>query len=96
MLGYGNKEMLSLSVDDIHPPESMLHVLDAFRAMSERRLKSVRAIPCLRKDGGIVYADITAAHLIYQKQPCMFCFFHDVTEQRRAMELLAPSRSGIA
>ena len=59
--------------------------------MSQRRLKCVRDIPCLRKDGGIVYADITATHITFDDEPCMLVFFHDITEQKRAMEALRTS-----
>ncbi len=73
------------------PPRDLPHVLDLFEAMSQRRLKCARDVPCLRKDGGVVYADITATHIAYHDGPCLLGFFHDVTEQKRAMEALRAS-----
>ena len=92
-LGYGEKELLTLSVSDIHPPENVLHVLDLFTAMSQHRLKWARDVPCLRKDGVVVYADIAAACVDFQGKPCVLGFFHDVTEQKRAMEALRAAKS---
>ncbi|MCD4727439.1 MAG: PAS domain S-box protein, partial [Pirellulales bacterium] len=91
MLGYTEEEMLSLSVEDIHPADNMSHVLAAFKAASERRLKCIRDIPCLRKDGALVYADISAAHLKYQDRDCLLSFFHDITERKWTIELLRAS-----
>ena len=88
MLGYTNEELLSLSVQDIHPPESLTHALEAFKAMSQRRLKVARNVPCLRKDGAVIFADVTGTRLTFQDQPCMIGFFRDITEQKRAMESL--------
>jgi len=91
MLGYTEEEMLSLSVEDIHPADNLPHVSAAFKAMSERRLKCVRDIPCLRKDGLLVHADISATHITYQGRACLLGLFHDVTERKRTIELLRAS-----
>jgi beta-phosphoglucomutase len=88
MLGYSEKELLSLSIDDIHPPESLPHALDLFDAMGHRRLKCARGVLCRRKNGDMIYADIAAHHIASPNRPCMVGFFHDVTEQKRTMESL--------
>ncbi len=91
MLGYSEEELLSLSVKDLHPAKSLPHVLELFKAMSERRLKCARDIPCLRKDGTLVYVDVTATHHDYQGRPCLFGFFHDISARKRTIELLRAS-----
>ena len=88
MLRYSERELLSLSIDDIHPPESVPRVLELFEAMSQHHLKHTQNIPCLRKDGSVVYADIAATHVSYRDRPCIVGFFHDVTEQKLAIEAL--------
>ena len=92
MLGYSEEELLALGVRDIHPPESLPQVLEAFEAMSQRRLKSARDLPCLRKDGGLVYANITAVPITFQDRPCVLGLFCDVTEEKRALEQLRASQ----
>ena len=59
--------------------------------MSQRRLKCARDVPCLRKDGGVVYADIAVTHITFHDEPCLLGFFHDITEQKRAMEAIRAS-----
>jgi PAS domain S-box-containing protein len=91
MLGYTNEEMLSLSIPDIHPADNLSHALEAFKAMSQRRLKVARNIPCMKKNGDIIFADITTARLTFQNKPCLLGFFRDITEQKRSIELLRAS-----
>ncbi len=91
MLGYSEQELLSLSVKDIHPSDELPRVLDLFAAMSERRLKCARDVRCLRKDGGVIYADITVTYIAFDDEPCLLGFFHDTTEEKRAVEAIRAS-----
>jgi beta-phosphoglucomutase len=91
MLGYGEEELLSRSVMDIHPAENLPHVLDLFKAMSERRLKAARDVPCLRKDGGVIYADISVSHVAFRDERCLLGFFHDTTEEKGTVEAIRAS-----
>ncbi|MBN1393618.1 MAG: PAS domain S-box protein [Pirellulales bacterium] len=91
MLGYAEEELLSLSVREIHPADCLPRVLEEFRAMARREVKHARDIPCLRKDGGVIYADITTAHIERDGQACMLGFFYDITERKRTIELLRAS-----
>ena len=91
MLGYSEQELLSLSVKDIHPPAELPHVFELFEAMSQRRLKRARDVSCLRKDGGVIYADITVSHIAFGDKPCLLAFFHDITEEKRAVEAIRAS-----
>jgi PAS domain S-box-containing protein len=91
MLGYSETELLSLSVGDIHPADKLPHVIELFKAMSLRCLKRARDIPCLRRDGVVIYADIATSRIALNDEPCLLAFFHDITEQKRAMEALRAS-----
>ena len=88
LLGYSEEEMLSLSVADIHPAESLPEVLERFEDMRQRRLKCTRNLPCLRKNGTVVYVDIAVSYLRCRVRPLLLGFFRDVTEQNRTIELL--------
>jgi beta-phosphoglucomutase len=91
MLGYDDKELLSLTVDDIHPPADLPRVLEVFEAMCQQGLEYARNIPCLRKDGVVFYTDVAAACVTYHNRLCAVGFFHDVTEQMQAIEALRAS-----
>lgn len=95
MLGYSQEELLSLSVDDIHPPESLPYVLHRFQQQVEGRLRLADDVPVLRRDRTVFYADIAASLLDYRGRPCVIGFFRDVTERHRAQEALERERQSL-
>ena len=96
LLGYASEELLSLSVADIHPAESLPEVQAVFEAARQGRLKSARNIPCLRKDGQVIYVDVTMRLLTCGPKPLLLAFFRDITEQHRTIGLLGESESHVA
>ena len=83
MLGYTEEELLQLSVEDIHPKESLGHVLAQFDALARGENTAVaHNIPCLCKDGSIFYANIIATSIILDGVKCNAGFFIDVTERK--------------
>ena len=90
MFGYSTQEMLEMDIVDVHPKDSLPHVLSEFRAkMAGGGLAA--DLPCLRKDGTVLYADVSGTMLSLQSQKCAVGFFVDVTERKRAEEALAES-----
>jgi PAS domain S-box-containing protein len=88
MLGYSEEELLSMSVSDIHPRQSVPWVLDRFQAEGEGRLPVNDNCPVLRKDGTVFYADIACGPIVYNGRPCVVGLFHDITERKKADEAL--------
>ena len=88
ILGYSEEELMRLGMADIHPKESLDHVTAEFetQARGERVLAS--ALPCLRKDGTVFYADVVATCAVIGGRPCSIGFFTDVTERRQLEEQL--------
>lgn len=86
MLGYSEAELLSMSIDEIHPKDRLAYVFDKFKAQAERRITLAESLPCLRKDGSIFYADVDTKLINYRGYPCLVGFFHDITERKRAEE----------
>ncbi len=88
MLGYSQEEVIKMSVSDIHPKTSLEHVLAEFatQVRGEKVLSST--IPCLKKDGTVIYADINAAQAIIGGIKCNVGFFTDVTNRKKAEEAL--------
>jgi len=91
MLGYPPEEISAMSLDDIHPAESMEHVLSEFYALSSGEKVLVADIPCLRKDRTILYADIAGSAILIDGKICNVGFFNDVTERKKLHDSLRKS-----
>ena len=92
MLGYTEEELLRINVADIHPKESLNHVLAEFAALARGEIRSSPDIPCLRKDGTVFYVDISQSAMILAGQEYHAGFFHDITERRQAEEAVFQSK----
>ena len=88
MLGYSEKELLSKSVREIHPPEELPEILKKFQAQAEGTIVLSENRAVRRKDGTVFYADVTAKRIVYQGRPCLIGFFRDITERKQAQEAL--------
>jgi len=83
MLGYSLEELLQLDVDAIHPPEHLPDVLKVFQAQARGEITLAPELPCLRKDGTVIYADVNTARIELDGSQCLVGFFTDVTERKR-------------
>lgn len=88
MLGYSEEELLQMSVADLHPPDSLEHVLSEFEAQARGEKTLALSIPCVRKDGTVLYADINTAGILIEGRKFNLGFFTDITERKLAEELL--------
>ncbi|MCA1807969.1 MAG: PAS domain S-box protein [Lentisphaerae bacterium] len=85
LLGYNADELIKLTLYDIHPPEIHKLVDDKFNYMLQQSHK-IHDIPCRRKDGSIVYVDISGTPMILDGRPCNVGFFIDTTERKKAAD----------
>jgi PAS domain S-box-containing protein len=88
MLGYSEDELLSMSVDDIYPPGLLPAIREQLKAIAEGRLVVGKETTILRKDGNVLFAVIGCSHVLYDGQPCIIGFFHDITDRKQAEEAL--------
>lgn len=93
MLGYTEEEMGNLSVPDIHPKEELDHVIAGFKThASGIDISSDKSltpnIPCLKKDGTVIYVDIVTATETIDGRKCNIAFFTDITSRKQADEAL--------
>ncbi len=94
MLGYSKDELLGMTVMDIHPKDSLEEIMTGFDAQARGERKCL-TYPCLRKDGTIIYTDITAAPATIDGRECNIGFFTDVTERVFAQEALRESNENL-
>jgi PAS domain S-box-containing protein len=86
--GYNLPELLKLSIDHIHPAESLEFVLNQFYKLLEGKIAIAEDIPVLRRDGVVIYCDITSGYSRFGEEELVFGFFRDVSDRRRREESL--------
>jgi len=89
LLGYSVTELTTMGVAAIHPKADLPRVMAEFEAQSRGDKTLAVDLPCLRKDGTIVYADVVAGAITIDGRACNVGFFRDITERKRAEEKLA-------
>ena len=87
MLRYTQEELEAMGVADIHAEDGLEYVVSEFEAQARGEKTLAQDIPCLRKDGMIIYADISTARVTIDGRECNVGFFTDITETRRLREL---------
>jgi len=95
MLGYSAEELEGMSISDIHPKDNFEHVISEFDSQARRKKTLALDIPCLRKDGTIIYADINTTVALVDGKKCNIGFFRDNSERKKAEEALRESEEKI-
>ena len=90
-LDIRKKELLALSVRDIHPAEAVPYILERIGSITETNQPPPRDIPFLRKDGRVLYVEVVSKFLTYNGRPCSMGIFRDITERKRVEEALRQS-----
>ncbi|MHC4109984.1 MAG: PAS domain-containing protein [Planctomycetota bacterium] len=96
MLGYTEDELEQMGVRDIHPKEDLEYIISKFEAQARGERILTSNIPCLRKDGTIMYVDISTAMVLIDGRQCNVGFFTDITEHKQALEELNEYREKMA
>ncbi len=84
MLGYSSQEILQIGVIDIHPKECREYVISEFEVQARGEKSLTQNIPCLHKDGSIIYADFCTSLIIIDGIECNVGFVTDITERKQA------------
>ncbi len=84
MLGYTEEEMIGMGVRDIYPKENLEYVFSEFEAQARGNKTLSQSIPCLRKDGTIIYANINTTNIMMDSRECNVGFFADITQRKQA------------
>jgi PAS domain S-box-containing protein len=88
--GYSREEFLSLSVVDIRPEEDKADFLKLV-AQDHPALRSVGLWRHLRKNGDLMYVDVTSQAILWYGEPARIFSINDVTEHKRIEHRLLES-----
>ena len=96
MFGYTAEELQNMTIQDIHPKESLPYVLSDFETQARGDKTLAGDIPCLRKDGTIFYSNINTTNVIIDQRPSNVGLFTDITERRHAEEAIRETKSTVS
>ncbi len=88
MLGYTAEEINQRGIQEMHPKEELPRVFDEFERHLRGESRIAANIPFKRRDGSVFYADITSAPVHLSGKVYLLGIIRDVTERRRAEEIL--------
>ena len=86
LLGYTQQEMAEMTVAQIYPVQELETVEKQFEDLAKGRKPMARTVPCRRKDGTTVYADIAAKPFELDSRYFVVGFFRDVTDRMKVEE----------
>jgi PAS domain S-box-containing protein len=86
MLGYSQEEAYALTPVQLHSPDVLLRVREHIAAVQRGAVVHLRDLPLLRKDGGVIFADVVSSPIDFNQSPSWISFFHDVTDRKLAEE----------
>jgi PAS domain S-box-containing protein len=88
MLGYTEEELTAAPLVQFFPSDRLTELLEKHQELAEGKLLPSEDIPLLRKDGSIVYVDVTSNRITYNGRPCLIHLIRDTTERRQTQEAL--------
>ena len=92
MLGYTEQEIKVLTPEQKHPPEALPRIKAHCEAVLQGCESRCDSMPCIKKDGSIIYVDIVGRRVLYNGRDAALLFFHDVTQRRQARIALERER----
>ncbi len=87
MLGYTSRDLVDMTMTDIHPADSLPFVIEQFEKQARREIKTVENIPLKKKDGSVFYADVSVFFISLANKTYMSGIFRDTTERKLAMDV---------
>ena len=84
MLGYSKSELLEKRIQDLHPADKLEHVMSEFQAQAKGEKQLALDIPFLKKDGGVIFTDVSTNSAIVDGVKCNIGVIIDITQRKNA------------
>ncbi len=91
LLAYGHEELTRMGVRDIHPPQAFGSAAERFDKGPKNQVLMETDVPFKRKDGSLIYADISSHQIELEGKQYMMGIFRDATSRRTMEESLRKS-----
>ena len=88
MLGYERGELLGLSLPDLHPAASMIHVQREFNKAAAGEYVFTAELPFRRKDGSAFPSHIQTSKIELDSRVCVLAAVTDMTDRMRMEEMM--------
>jgi len=82
MLGYSKDDLEQLGIEDITPKKNLQDNISTFEELIKGKKTTAVNIPCLKRDGDIIYVDIQASIVLIGEEERVVAFFDDITEKK--------------
>jgi len=83
MLGYTDKESQQIGVKDIHLAKDLPFIFEEIERLAKKEIPISVNIPVKRKDGSILYVDISSTPINWGSKKCLLGNFRDITERKK-------------
>jgi PAS domain S-box-containing protein len=95
MFGYTMDEMLTMTVEQLHPPPISKEVIYAIQRNEAQANLLTTDLACCRKDGSVFFSDIYSNNISFGGRKLVAGFFSDVTQRRNDQEALLNSNTAL-
>ncbi len=96
VLGYGVEDLNYTSFTDIiHEDDKKQVVENYYKRMRGENIPSQYSFRILQKNGKIIWVEINAVYLLWDKKPAILIFLIDITERRKHETMLAEQTTAL-
>ncbi len=88
ILGYPPATLETMTLVQLFPPSVMETVRAELASIARHEKTLTEGLPCLTKEGGLVYVDITGSVITINGEERLLCVFRDTTERMEAQDAL--------
>ncbi|MEW6735305.1 MAG: response regulator [Acidobacteriota bacterium] len=88
--GYSREEFLSMTIKDIHPQEEITRIMETIEQLrtSPEKITSMEAIRHCKKDGSIIWADVSSHQIDFIDRQARLVLATDISEKKLLEEQL--------